>query len=159
MAEKLSREEMDGLVQCCADCLLSAHRSEGFGLNVAEFMALGRPVVATGYGGTMDFTTEANSYLVSYDDPAADAAVGPLPSGLSVGRAQSRADLVRHMRRVVEHGPRRLPRKAPRGPPPSPLPRYRPKAVGSRILARLDALGPLPAACRLSSGCSGRRAA
>ena len=34
-----------------ADCYVSLHRSEGFGLTLAESMALGTPVIATGYLG------------------------------------------------------------------------------------------------------------
>lgn len=49
-----------------ADCYVSLHRSEGFGLALAESMALGTPVIATGYSGNMDFTTAANSYLVEW---------------------------------------------------------------------------------------------
>jgi hypothetical protein len=49
-----------------ADSYVSLHRSEGFGLTLAESMILGKPVVATGYGGNLDFMTPANSYLVDY---------------------------------------------------------------------------------------------
>ncbi len=49
-----------------ADAYVSLHRSEGFGLTLAESMLLGKPVVATGYSGNMDFMTADNSYLVDY---------------------------------------------------------------------------------------------
>ncbi|HEY1516766.1 MAG TPA: glycosyltransferase [Solirubrobacteraceae bacterium] len=49
-----------------ADCYVSLHRSEGFGLTLAESMALGTPVIATGYSGNTDFTTPENSYLVDW---------------------------------------------------------------------------------------------
>jgi glycosyltransferase involved in cell wall biosynthesis len=49
-----------------ADCYVSLHRSEGFGLTLAESMALGTPVIATGYSGNTDFTTPHNSYLVEW---------------------------------------------------------------------------------------------
>jgi glycosyltransferase involved in cell wall biosynthesis len=48
-----------------ADIVLSLHRSEGFGLVLAEAMLLGKPVVATGWSGNMDFMDETNSVLVS----------------------------------------------------------------------------------------------
>jgi glycosyltransferase involved in cell wall biosynthesis len=38
-----------------ADIVLSLHRSEGFGLVPAEAMLLGKPVIATGWSGNMDF--------------------------------------------------------------------------------------------------------
>lgn len=49
-----------------ADCYVSLHRSEGFGLTLADAMVLGTPVIATGYSGNMDFTTDRNSYLVDW---------------------------------------------------------------------------------------------
>ncbi len=49
-----------------ADCYVSLHRSEGFGLALAESMALGTPVIATAYSGNTDFMTDQNSYLVDW---------------------------------------------------------------------------------------------
>jgi glycosyltransferase involved in cell wall biosynthesis len=48
------------------DCYVSLHRAEGFGLTIAEAMSIGKPVIATGYSGNVDFMTLANSYLVDY---------------------------------------------------------------------------------------------
>ena len=45
----------------CADIVLSLHRSEGFGLVLAEAMLLGKPVVATGWSGNMEFMDEASA--------------------------------------------------------------------------------------------------
>jgi glycosyltransferase involved in cell wall biosynthesis len=45
---------------------VSLHRSEGFGLTMAESMALGRPVIATGYSGNLDFMRSDNSLLVPH---------------------------------------------------------------------------------------------
>ncbi len=50
----------------CADILLSLHRAEGFGLVLAEAMLLGKPVVATGWSGNIDFMDAGNSELVGY---------------------------------------------------------------------------------------------
>ncbi len=49
-----------------ADAVVSLHRSEGFGLVLAEAMALGKPVVCTAWSGNMDFTTADNAFLVDY---------------------------------------------------------------------------------------------
>jgi glycosyltransferase involved in cell wall biosynthesis/SAM-dependent methyltransferase len=62
----VSRAEKDALLAAC-DCYASLHRSEGFGLPLAEAMALGKPVIATGYSGNLDFMNEENSWLVGYD--------------------------------------------------------------------------------------------
>lgn len=63
--EMLRRPELLALVNK-ADCYISLHRSEGFGLTIAEAMALGKPVIATGYSGNLDFTNTNNSFLVKY---------------------------------------------------------------------------------------------
>jgi glycosyltransferase involved in cell wall biosynthesis len=62
----VSSSERDSYVAAC-DCYVSLHRSEGLGLTMAEAMALGKPVIATGYSGNLEFMSEANSYLVPYD--------------------------------------------------------------------------------------------
>ena len=49
-----------------ADIVLSLHRSEGFGLVPAEAMLLGRPVVATGWSGNMDFMDADSAALVPF---------------------------------------------------------------------------------------------
>jgi glycosyltransferase involved in cell wall biosynthesis len=61
----VSAAERDSFVAAC-DCYVSLHRSEGFGLTIAEAMSYGKPVIATGYSGNMDFMDEDSSYLVPY---------------------------------------------------------------------------------------------
>jgi glycosyltransferase involved in cell wall biosynthesis len=61
----LSRDDMATLV-AGADTVLSLHRSEGFGLLLAEAMLSGIPVVATGWSGNLDFMTPEDSCLVQY---------------------------------------------------------------------------------------------
>src|SRR6185437_9219103 len=62
----LSTGELNGLMAGC-DCYVSLHRAEGFGLTLAEAMAIGKPAIATGYSGNVDFMNDANSYLVDYE--------------------------------------------------------------------------------------------
>ena len=50
----------------CADIVLSLHRAEGFGLVPAEAMLLGKPVVATGWSGNLDFMDDLSAALVPY---------------------------------------------------------------------------------------------
>ena len=59
----LSRDETHDLI-ACADAYVSLHRSEGFGLTLAEAMLLGKPVIASAYGGNTDFMNAENSVLV-----------------------------------------------------------------------------------------------
>ena len=61
----MNTQEKDGLIAGC-DCYVSLHRSEGFGLTMAEAMAIGKPVIGTGYSGNVDFMTPDNSFLVDY---------------------------------------------------------------------------------------------
>jgi glycosyltransferase involved in cell wall biosynthesis len=63
--EYVSRTARDALLAGAA-CYVSLHRAEGFGLTLAEAMALGKPVIATGFSGNLDFTTPDNSYLVDW---------------------------------------------------------------------------------------------
>ena len=62
----LSREQLHSLVNEC-QIYISLHRSEGYGLTLAEAMSLGKPVIATAYSGNMDFMNESNSVLVPYE--------------------------------------------------------------------------------------------
>jgi len=46
------------------DCLVHPYRGEGFGLPIAEAMACGLPVIATGAGACLDFCDESVAYLI-----------------------------------------------------------------------------------------------
>lgn len=59
-----SSELADLFVGC--DVYVSLHRSEGFGLGLAEAMAIGKPVIGTAYSGNLDFMNVDNSCLVGY---------------------------------------------------------------------------------------------
>jgi glycosyltransferase involved in cell wall biosynthesis len=61
----LTSEQLYSLISL-SDCYVSLHRSEGFGLTMAEAMSLGKPVIATGYSGSRDFMNRENSYPVDY---------------------------------------------------------------------------------------------
>ena len=55
----------NSLLASC-DCYVSLHRSEGFGITLAEAMWLAKPVIATGYSGNLDYMSSENSYLVDH---------------------------------------------------------------------------------------------
>ncbi|MFH0957723.1 MAG: glycosyltransferase family 4 protein, partial [Pseudomonadota bacterium] len=50
----MDRPSLNSLI-ARTDCYVSLHRSEGFGLPIAEAMSLGKPAIATGWSGNMDF--------------------------------------------------------------------------------------------------------
>jgi hypothetical protein len=75
-----SRPEMWGLSRAC-DAYVSLHRSEGWGLSLAQVMGLAKPVIATGYSGNMDFMDETNSFPVPYRLVELDEDYGPYPRG------------------------------------------------------------------------------
>jgi glycosyltransferase involved in cell wall biosynthesis len=97
----LTAREKSAMIALC-DSYVSLHRSEGFGLTMAEAMAYGRPVVATGYGGNTTFMSDSNSYLVPYQ-------LVPIPSGAAPYPTEgdwADPDVVHAagaMRRVREH--------------------------------------------------------
>jgi glycosyltransferase involved in cell wall biosynthesis len=64
------------LISAC-DCYLSLHRAEAFGTVLAHAMWFGRPVIATGYSGNLDFMSSANSHLVDHRLIAVGEGAGP----------------------------------------------------------------------------------
>jgi glycosyltransferase involved in cell wall biosynthesis/SAM-dependent methyltransferase len=76
----LSASDNEAMVAAC-DCYVSLHRSEGFGLTMAEAMAYGKPVIATAYSGNLDFMTEETSYLVPYRLVPIPEGIDPYPAG------------------------------------------------------------------------------
>nr|WP_321509810.1 glycosyltransferase family 4 protein [uncultured Hyphomonas sp.] len=71
----LTEEKIWELLQA-ADAVISLHRAEGFGLVLAEAMALGKPVVATAWSGNMDFMDETKAYLVDQHQVVCEDAYG-----------------------------------------------------------------------------------
>jgi len=76
----LEKEEVLTLLKG-AKALVSLHRSEGFGLVIAEAMAVGTPVIVTGWSGNMDFTFDSNALIVKYDLVQLDKDHGPYQLG------------------------------------------------------------------------------
>jgi glycosyltransferase involved in cell wall biosynthesis len=76
----LSARERDALMSSC-DCYVSLHRAEGFGLTLAEAMALGKPTIATAYSGNLAFMTPENSFLVPWRPARVPPGCEPYPEG------------------------------------------------------------------------------
>lgn len=62
----IDRDTMLSLIKCC-NCYVSLHRSEGYGMGMAEAISVGRKVIATNYSGNIDFMNRYNSFPVDYD--------------------------------------------------------------------------------------------
>lgn len=71
--QHLHRSHLHALQACC-DAYVSLHRAEGFGLVMAEAMALGKPVIATAWSGNLEFMNHDNSLLIGYQ-------LVPVPAG------------------------------------------------------------------------------
>ena len=78
--ETLDRMQHLSLIASC-DAFVSLHRLEGFGLGMAEAMALGKPVIATAYGGNMDFMSPSNAILVPFEMAKVEQDYGPYVKG------------------------------------------------------------------------------
>jgi glycosyltransferase involved in cell wall biosynthesis len=61
----LPEPELHGLL-AASDVILSLHRAEGFGLIPAMGALLGKPVIATGWSGNLQFMSPETSALISY---------------------------------------------------------------------------------------------
>jgi glycosyltransferase involved in cell wall biosynthesis len=61
----LPAEDNAALLNAC-DIVLSLHRAEGLGLVPAEAMLCGKPVIATGWSGNMQFMDSESAALVGY---------------------------------------------------------------------------------------------
>ncbi len=80
LTETLARADIYALEAAC-DCFVSLHRSEGFGLAVAECMFLGKPVIATDWSATAEFVDETNGCPVRAPLVVLEKNHGPYPKG------------------------------------------------------------------------------
>jgi glycosyltransferase involved in cell wall biosynthesis len=94
----VSAQEKNAMIADC-DCYISLHRAEGFGLTVAEAMLLGKPVIATRYGGTLEFTNDDNSYLVDWEPVIVGDKAGVYPAAATWAEPDldAAAALMRHV--------------------------------------------------------------
>jgi glycosyltransferase involved in cell wall biosynthesis len=77
------------------DAFVSLHRAEGLGLGLLEAMLLGKPVVATGWSGNMDFMDRSCSALVNYAfTPVIDTAGAYWPQNFRRTQLWAEPDLV-----------------------------------------------------------------
>ncbi|MEM9556915.1 MAG: glycosyltransferase [Acidobacteriota bacterium] len=77
----LDRDQILSVISAC-DCYMSLHRAEGFGYTAAEAMAYGRPVIATGYSGNLDFMDDSTALLVRATQTTVRVPDGPFRRGM-----------------------------------------------------------------------------
>jgi glycosyltransferase involved in cell wall biosynthesis len=75
-----TRADVYALESAC-DAFISLHRSEGFGLGLAECMFLGKPVIGTNWSGNRDFMDSTNSCPVDYHVTRLEEDYGPYQRG------------------------------------------------------------------------------
>ena len=123
------------------DCYVSLHRSEGFGLTVAEAMALGTPVIATDYGGTRDLLTAFNALLVDHRPVAIGPGNDPYPAHGEW--AEPDLDHAAQLMRAVHADPAAARARARRARS-DVLARHAPAAAGRAMAERLARVLTLP---------------
>jgi glycosyltransferase involved in cell wall biosynthesis len=64
-AKMMSDDEVWAFI-ACADVIISLHRSEGFGLVLAQAMMVGIPLITTLWSGERDFVSRDTSYVVNH---------------------------------------------------------------------------------------------
>jgi glycosyltransferase involved in cell wall biosynthesis len=120
-----------------ADCYVSLHRSEGFGLTMAEAMALGKPVIATGFSGNLDFMDDSTAYLVGHSLTTVGKGVDIYPEdGIWADPdLDHAAELMRRVADRPDEGAQRGERARQ-----DVLRRFSPQATGALARARLEQL-------------------
>ena len=63
ISQYLPRADIDGLTAAC-DVYLSLHKSEGFGIGMAEAMSQGKPVVATAWSANTEFCNPETAWCI-----------------------------------------------------------------------------------------------
>ncbi len=132
--------EKNALIAGC-DCYVSLHRSEGFGLTLAEAMWFARPVIATGYSGNLEFTTPENSFLVDYVMRPIGSGADPYPP--EGEWADPDLEHAAWLMREVFERPDDAAERARRGARHI-RERHSPQAAGRAIEARLQEIAQLP---------------
>jgi glycosyltransferase involved in cell wall biosynthesis len=136
LTETLSRADILALESAC-DCFVSLHRSEGFGLAVAESMLLGKPVIATDWSATAEFVTAENGFPVRAELVTLERNHGPYAKG-STWADPDAAHAAEHMRRVFTD--RTLASRLGAAARETIRARFAPSVIGARYRRRLESI-------------------
>ena len=136
LTETLSRADIYALEAAC-DCFVSLHRSEGFGLAVAEAMYLGKPVIVTDWSATAEFVDATNGCPVRAPLVTLDRNHGPYGKG-STWADPDPAHAAEHLRRL--HADPALCARLGTAARATIESRFSPAAIGARYRRRLEAI-------------------
>lgn len=133
----LSASEQASLL-ALSDCFLSLHRAEGFGLHLLEALALGKPVIATGWSGNTAFLSEENSLPVAFTLKPLETTLYPYEAG-QLWAEPDTEHAARRLRFVYDF-PEAAHRLAEQGAGAA-LAQHNVVATAAAMRARLEALG------------------
>ncbi len=136
----LSATERDELMAAC-DCYVSLHRSEGFGLTIAEAMLLEKPAIATRYSGNLQFMNDGNSFLCGYNLRPVGGDCSPYPA--DANWADPNVSEAAQLMRLVYQDPGEAQRRAKQARRDL-LERHDPSVAGEFMKDRLSALRQNP---------------
>jgi glycosyltransferase involved in cell wall biosynthesis len=120
---------------------VSPHSGEGWGLTMSDAMLFGKPVIATGYSGNLEFMHGGNSWLLRYTEEAIrpEDCYHLFDSSMQWGYPDP-DDLDEHLRLLYEtHQSAAVAERVQRAA--ADLRRFEPAAVEAQLLARLQTLG------------------
>lgn len=134
----LSRGQIAAL-HAVLDCYVSAHHAEAWGLSLSDAMAVGNPVIATGFSGNMFYMNAENSFPIQFRlVPVSQKMCAMIPF---YTREMSWADVSRQhlgylMRKVcAKKYPPEIPCRAAQD-----MRQFGPREIGLRMQALLDSL-------------------
>ncbi|MDO8539739.1 MAG: glycosyltransferase family 4 protein [Opitutaceae bacterium] len=136
ITDTLSRADIYALESAC-DAFVSLHRSEGFGLAVAESMLLGKPVIATDWSATAEYVTPENGCPVRARLVTLEQNHGPYAKG-STWAEPDPAHAAEHMRRLFND--RALAEKLGAAARATIQTRFAPAVIGARYRLRLESI-------------------
>jgi len=136
ISRTLPRSAVYDLIAAC-DCFVSLHRSEGFGLGIAEAMYLEKPVISTNWSATEEFVNSANGCPVDFELVALERTIGPYGKG-QIWADPDLGHAVRYMQKVVDDAA--FCREAGHNARQTILKRFAPRVIGSLYEHRLRAI-------------------
>jgi glycosyltransferase involved in cell wall biosynthesis len=136
LTETLSRADIYALEAAC-DCFVSLHRSEGFGLAIAECMLLGKPVISTDWSATAEYVTVENGFPVRAPLVTLEQNHGPYAKG-STWADPDPSHAAGHMRTVFSD--RTLAARIGAAARETIRTRFSPTVIGARYRRRLESI-------------------